>query len=355
MMDYLTSSEELEMFLTIPNNVDSTYTGVIEASLSLTFYMSDTAKGVENIHNNPIITPLTNAPGYSPNTPTTVYPWNRMQVSGDDELTYDISADTFSRKKSVATGESAPEKGTAELDLAALVIPYDTLVLEVFASGHGCEEFYYGNIPDGNFNISADMQLCRGGVYREVQVYIDGVFAGAVYPFPVIYSGGVNPILWRPLAGIESFDIEPLKFDLSPFLGTIFDGDKHNISITVYGNNPTGLWYLDANLLGYNSNPKSQIVKATKPVVADSGAQVSYTREGEGVIGEEGVSVAFNTTGRHIYTIESDFTLSDGTVFVRKVSGSLYDWNHNAFKGELAYVQMSKHTFVHSYLHTNLQ
>ena len=28
-------------------------------------------------------------------------------------------------------------------------------------------------------------------------------------PFPVVYTGGLNPLLWRPITGIESFDVVP--------------------------------------------------------------------------------------------------------------------------------------------------
>ena len=45
------------------------------------------------------------------------------------------------------------------------------------------------------------------------------MLAGAAYPFPVIYTGGVCPLLWRPVSGIHSFNIPPYVFDLTPFAG----------------------------------------------------------------------------------------------------------------------------------------
>lgn len=42
--------------------------------------------------------------------------------------------------------------------------------------------------------------------------------AGVVHPFPVIYTGGANPLLWRPLASLRAFDIPSMYLDLTPFL-----------------------------------------------------------------------------------------------------------------------------------------
>ena len=53
---------------------------------------------------------------------------------------------------------------------------------------------------------------------------VDGIFAGAAFPFPVIYSGGINPVLWRPIVGLHSLNIPPLSFDLTPFVGVMDDG-----------------------------------------------------------------------------------------------------------------------------------
>ena len=47
--------------------------------------------------------------------------------------------------------------------------------------------------------------------------------AGLLFPFPVIYTGGVCPLLWRPLTGLYSFNVPPYQFDLAPFLGLLND------------------------------------------------------------------------------------------------------------------------------------
>ena len=47
------------------------------------------------------------------------------------------------------------------------------------------EEFWYTNVP----GTDAPPGVCAGGSYREILVYVDGMLAGACFPFPVIYSG----------------------------------------------------------------------------------------------------------------------------------------------------------------------
>ena len=123
--------------------------------------------------------------------------------------------------------------------------------LHVYASAHGDEEFWYSNVPDSLVNSTGQR---GGGAYREVEVFVDGVSAGAAYPFPTIYSGGVCPLLWRPLAGTHSFNLPPLTYDLSPFLPRLNDGETHQITARVIGNSHGGVWYLDPVLLLWHAD-----------------------------------------------------------------------------------------------------
>uniref|UniRef100_A0A0A9QQ12 Peptide N-acetyl-beta-D-glucosaminyl asparaginase amidase A N-terminal domain-containing protein n=1 Tax=Arundo donax TaxID=35708 RepID=A0A0A9QQ12_ARUDO len=107
-------------------------------------------------------------------------------------------------------------------------------VLEVYASFHGDDEFWYTNTPASN------------GPFREVTVRVDGVLAGAVWPFPVIYTGGINPLLWRPITAIGSFNLPTYDIELTPFLGKLLDGKAHEFGFAV--TNALDMWYVDANL-----------------------------------------------------------------------------------------------------------
>ena len=193
--------------LTIPNTVDAQYDGVITVNASLAFYAGAAPAGLPDA-----VIALA-----SPVANLTANPWGAMQVDGNCSAgTCALSAPTPVFRNAVSA------------------------TLDVYASGHSCEEFWYANAPtDIADKFSGG---CGGGSYRRIDVFVDGVLAGATTPFPVVYSGGLDPLLWRPLAGIESFDIPAYRFDLSPFCGPFNDGAPHNISIDVVGNSPSGHW-----------------------------------------------------------------------------------------------------------------
>ncbi|GJV78636.1 peptide-N(4)-(N-acetyl-beta-glucosaminyl) asparagine amidase A-like protein [Tanacetum coccineum] len=84
-------------------------------------------------------------------------------------------------------------------------------------------------------------------VYKAVlEVSLDGAVVGAIWPFTVVYTGGVNPLLWRPITGIGSFDLPSYDIEITPFLGSILDGKSHEIGFSV--TNALNVWYIDANL-----------------------------------------------------------------------------------------------------------
>lgn len=60
-----------------------------------------------------------------------------------------------------------------------------------------------------------------------------------------MYTGGYNPLLWRPLTGILSFDIPQYRFDVTPFAALLNDGKSHVVEVTVYDDDKVGLWYID--------------------------------------------------------------------------------------------------------------
>ncbi|KAE8324158.1 proteasome stabiliser-domain-containing protein [Aspergillus sergii] len=71
--------------------------------------------------------------------------------------------------------------------------------------------------------------------FREVQLYVDDILAGIIWPFPVIFTGGVAPGFWRPIVGIDAFDLRQPEIDISPFLSILKDGQPHSFEIKIVG------------------------------------------------------------------------------------------------------------------------
>ncbi|KAL0709200.1 hypothetical protein Bca4012_016178 [Brassica carinata] len=127
-------------------------------------------------------------------------------------------------------------------------IPSNTrkIVLELYVSSHGNDEFWYSNPPDLYIETNK-LAITRGnGAYREVVVRIDGRNVGSEVPFPVIFTGGINPLFWEPVVGIGAFNLPTYDIDLTPFLGMLLDGKEHEFALSV--NNGISYWLVDANL-----------------------------------------------------------------------------------------------------------
>jgi hypothetical protein len=90
-------------------------------------------------------------------------------------------------------------------------------LLDLCVSHHDRDEFWYANKPNAYFASNKFTEL-ENGPFREIPVTIDDLLAGVVHPFPVIYTGGVNPFFWRPVTAIGSFVLPSDDLDIAPFL-----------------------------------------------------------------------------------------------------------------------------------------
>lgn len=217
----LFSDQTLAVYL--GNLVDKTYTGVYHVDINIHFYphvktlLSDDAElksgtlGFENGFPADLILPI------SRNLPL------------NDGLWFEIENST-------------------DVGLKEFKIPQNAYraVLEVYVSFHENDEFWYTNPPDEYLFANNLTDTPGNGAFREVVVALDGNVVGSVWPFTVIYTGGVNPLLWRPITGIGSFDLPSYDIEVTPFLGTILDGEIHSLGFSV--TNALNVWYIDANL-----------------------------------------------------------------------------------------------------------
>ncbi|RLN23827.1 hypothetical protein C2845_PM07G38340 [Panicum miliaceum] len=128
-------------------------------------------------------------------------------------------------------------QSATDVQSTSVALPSNTYraVLELYVSSHGDDESWYTNQPG-----------YRNGPFREVTVRVDGVLAGAAWPFPVIYPGGIYPLLWRPVAPIGSFNLPTYDVELTPLLGKLLDGKAHEFGFAV--TNALDVWYVGANL-----------------------------------------------------------------------------------------------------------
>jgi hypothetical protein len=158
---------------------------------------------------------------------------------------------------------SAPAQDGADLT-GTVTVPGNSerLLAEVYAtgSGGGCEEFWYITAPaSSGYSCPADP-----GPYREVQVLLDGRLAGIAEPYPHIYTGGwSNPFLWYVLPAPRAFDIRPITYDLTPYLGLLTDGAPHRVTVHVVGV-PAGQpgWDTPVNFLAWRDQGAARVTGA---------------------------------------------------------------------------------------------
>jgi hypothetical protein len=206
----LARPEPVEML--IGNYVNDTYTGVLDVQVDLTFY------------------PARGAHAAGVDGPTDVLPLTNPRNVGASLV-----------------GEVTVPRNT------------ERLVAEVYAtgSGGGCEEIWYLTTPSGApYSCPAD-----NGPYREVQVRVDGLLAGIAAPYPHVYTGGwSNPFLWYVVPAPRSFDIQPIRYDLTPFAGLLTDGRAHTVEVSVLGV-PAGQsgWDVPTNVLAWRDPHRTQV------------------------------------------------------------------------------------------------
>ncbi|XAR56466.1 Peptide-N(4)-(N-acetyl-beta-glucosaminyl)asparagine amidase [Bertholletia excelsa] len=195
------------------NLVTSTYTGVYHVNITIHFYPA------ENHHN-----------------------FDHTSGSGADLIL------PISRNLPLTDGLWFEIENTTDVESKKFIIPQNAYraVLEVYVSFHENDEFWYTNFPN-EYIIANNLTGTPGnGPFREVVVSLDEIEVGAVWPFTVIYTGGINPLLWRPITGIGSFDLPSYDIEMTPFLGKVLDGKAHELTFRV--TNALNVWYIDANL-----------------------------------------------------------------------------------------------------------
>ncbi|XP_071730111.1 peptide-N4-(N-acetyl-beta-glucosaminyl)asparagine amidase A [Rutidosis leptorrhynchoides] len=213
------NNQTLDVFL--GNIVDSTYTGIYHVNISIHYYPAENKKS-RNLGQLGQLGQLGD-------------PWADLIIP-------------ISRNLPLNDGLWFPIQNSSDVQTKKFSIPQNAhkAVLEVYVSFHENDEFWPTNLPNEYILDNNLTGYAGNGPFREVEVSLDGAVIGAVWPFTVVYTGGVNPLLWRPITGIGSFDLPTYDIEITPFLGTILDGKTHDFSFSV--TNALNVWFVNANL-----------------------------------------------------------------------------------------------------------
>jgi hypothetical protein len=191
----------------LDNVVDGTYTGIIHGSASLAFYP-----------------PVSTVPDH-PLRPDVVVP---------------LAADASGGTVDLASNEDHLEINfTPPRNIRRAF-------LDVVVQAQSSDEFWYLCVPD---DVAEQLQSCPGSGFREAQVTIDGLYVGIASIYPWIYTGGIDPGLWRPSPGIQTLSFEPYRVDLTPYAAWLSSGHMHNVAVRVF--NAQSYFSATANLLLY--------------------------------------------------------------------------------------------------------
>ncbi|HLI63330.1 MAG TPA: peptide-N4-asparagine amidase, partial [Terriglobales bacterium] len=143
--------------------------------------------------------------------------------------------------------------------------------LDVFAQSQHNDEFWYTCAPN---NIAGELFNCGNTGFREAEVSIDGQPAGVAPVYPWIYTGGIDPFLWRPIPGVHTLNFEPYRVDLTPFAAQLSNGQQHTVAVSVY--NADQYFSATATLLLYQDLGSQQVTgELTTDTVGQPEPQVS--------------------------------------------------------------------------------
>jgi len=158
------------------------------------------------------------------------------------------TADQVIAFSSGPTGGTVGLNTTTDLLEQTLTLPTNItdLYFDVFAQSQSNDEFWYSCVPN---DVAGELQSCGGTAFRESEVTIDGTPAGVAPVYPWIYTGGIDPYLWRPIPGVQTMNFLPYRVNLTPFAALLDDGQVHTIALSVF--NADSYFSATASLLLY--------------------------------------------------------------------------------------------------------
>jgi hypothetical protein len=186
------------------------------------------------------------------------YPLARKE--GNDDRKAPVAADQVLPLSTDPTGGTVALFTPSDALSATFNLPrnVERAFLDVILQHQGAnDEFWYTCVPS---YLTGALQSCDGTAFREGQVSLDGQPAGVVPIFPWIFTGGIDPYLWRPIPAVQALNFVPYRVDLTPFAGVLSDGRSHELAITVANN--TQYFSTTASLLLFLDHGSKQVTGA---------------------------------------------------------------------------------------------
>ncbi|MGB7552908.1 MAG: peptide-N4-asparagine amidase [Candidatus Korobacteraceae bacterium] len=253
----------------------------------------------------------------------------------------------------LAQGQQPPQTASVVLPMAAdptggtvtLNSPTDQLTgtftmptnverayLDVFAQSQHNDEFWYTCAPN---DVAAELENCGSTAFREAEISIDGQPAGVAAVYPWIFTGGIDPYLWRPIPGVHTLNFEPYRVDLTPFAGVLSNGQQHTVAVSVY--NVDQYFSATATLLLYQDSGSSQVTGAvTENTIGQPDPNIVENISTNGTISWGTLSVtssrgftlegfANTSHGRVDTKVVQSVDFSNGQKYYVRLDGSVYD------------------------------
>jgi hypothetical protein len=211
---------------------------------------------------------------------------------------------------STAPGGAALLANTASTLAPTFSLPanVEAAYLDVIPQSQSSDEFWFTCVPD---DVAGELFSCGGTSFREAEVTIDGQPAGVAPVYPWIYTGGIDPLLWRPIPGVQTLNFVPYRVDLTPFAGVLSNGQPHQVGVSVY--NANNYFLVAASLLLYLDHGSAHVTGAITqntigPVPAPS------IRENLATAADGTVSGTVTTENERRFTLEGYVDTSHGRV-----------------------------------------
>jgi len=254
----------------IGNLVNDTFTGVITGSAQLQLYPA--ARFAPAPRTADLVLPLSDAPGGAV-----------LLTSTSSTL-----AETFSLPANV-----------------------ERAFLDVVTQSQSSDEFWYTCVPD---DVASELESCGGTAFREGEVTIDGQPAGVAPVYPWIFTGGIDPLLWRPIPGVQTLSFVPYRVDLTPFAGLLSNGKQHQVSVSVFNSN--NYFQVTATLALYLDAGSRQVTGAVTENTLGAGPAPSI-KEDLATATDGSISGSVTTTSSRQFTVAGFVNTSHGRVVTR--------------------------------------